>query len=244
MFLQEADLLEIRLHTLEGVVDEFGIVEFDATQSGRRRGYALPQHQARFARFPIRYEQVHVPDEVVALGPIRIEAWQRKQLGRLLAGLRGDDTVMVCDLDEIPAPDCVYAGAVGRLAFDLFYFHLNTGLGPGAARKAFVMWAEEAVRLDLHEYRVRHRFQDWPLHANEGWHFSSVGTWPEVREKMMATTHVECGTLEGLGRMEAFYRSCRSTHGEPLAVVSDERLPAYVREDRERFEHLLWAPAP
>lgn len=66
MFLQEFDLLEIRLRTLGAVVDEFGIIEFDATQSGRRRSYRLPEQQDRFTGWPIRYEQVHVvADRVV-----------------------------------------------------------------------------------------------------------------------------------------------------------------------------------
>ena len=140
-FFNELDLLEIRLHTLDKVVDKFILAESPLTHTGNPKPLYYAENKARFAKFNDRI--IHVVVEDFPERPtgatdremawIR-ENWQRNALVRgLPPNVRDDDVLIVSDLDEIPHPDAVRnaatvareMGGVSALSMKLYSFYLN-----------------------------------------------------------------------------------------------------------------------
>lgn len=109
-FFNELDLLELRLHEMNSVVDRFVIVESKVTFQGNEKPLHYRNNQERFAKF--RDKIIHV----VSDGPNREELegyrttkseafareyYQRDQFARGLAEAKPDDMIIVSDVDEI-----------------------------------------------------------------------------------------------------------------------------------------------
>lgn len=105
-FSSELDVLEIRLATLDSVVDRHVVVESPVTHSGQPKPLVFAENRARFAE----WEDKIVP--VVAELPSGERAgWAREHAQRdaCILGLDDmapDDLVFLSDLDEIPDPAC------------------------------------------------------------------------------------------------------------------------------------------
>ena len=125
-FFNELDLLEIRLNTLDKIVDKFILAESLFTHTGRPKPLYYAENKERFARFNDRIVHVvvddfpNMPDNM----PIREKAWIREnwQRNAIVRGLpkdiKDDDILLISDLDEIPHPDYVkkaIASPVGAL---------------------------------------------------------------------------------------------------------------------------------
>ena len=118
IFGGELDLLEARLHVLDGVVDRFVFIEADRTFSGLNRTMVFERHWSRFERFRDRivYRAWRAADASAkdALTCDRqrnrdFNSWQCQRLLRgrlsielLAAGARPEDVVVSSDVDEIP----------------------------------------------------------------------------------------------------------------------------------------------
>ena len=137
-FFNELDLLEIRLNTLDKIVDKFILAESPFTHTGRPKPLYYAENKERFARFNDRIVHVvvddfpNMPDNM----PIREKAWIREnwQRNAIVRGLpkdiKDDDILLISDLDEIPHPDYVekaIASPVGVTRLDLkaYCFFIN-----------------------------------------------------------------------------------------------------------------------
>lgn len=113
-FLNEVDVLEIRLSELDSVVDVFVISEATHTHSNIPRELVFPQVRERFSHWQdkIRYLPVEFP-------PLGEDDWvrenyQREYLGRGLEGLHPDDIVIISDVDEIISAETVVRLSEGK----------------------------------------------------------------------------------------------------------------------------------
>ena len=137
-FFNELDLLEIRLNTLDKIVDKFILAESPFTHTGRPKPLYYAENKERFARFNDRIVHVvvddfpNMPDNM----PIREKAWIREnwQRNAIVRGLpkdiKDDDILLISDLDEIPHPNYVkkaIASPVGVTRLDLkaYCFFIN-----------------------------------------------------------------------------------------------------------------------
>jgi len=131
-FFNELLLLEVRLNTLNSVVDKFVLVESPYTHSGNNKPLYFEQAKDRpeFAKF--KNKIIHIIVENIPLrshwrnenrqkllkceprqpinakpatGIWQNENHQRRCIKRGLTNLQPDDIVLVSDLDEIPNPD-------------------------------------------------------------------------------------------------------------------------------------------
>lgn len=137
-FFNELDLLEIRLNTLDKVVDKFILAESPFTHTGNPKPLYYAENKARFAKFNDRIIHIIVddfpamPDDM----PIREKAWTRENWQRnaivrgLSSDIKDDDILLISDLDEIPNPDYVQktiGNPVGITRLDLkaYCFFIN-----------------------------------------------------------------------------------------------------------------------
>ena len=106
-FFNELDLLEIRLETLDSLVDFFVIAEAPITYRADPKPLYFEQNKQRFAKFLPQIRHIIVDDLPTDKGfnqNWQRETLQRAALERGLADARDDDIIMLSDLDEIPCP--------------------------------------------------------------------------------------------------------------------------------------------
>jgi len=104
-FYNELVPLEIRLHELDPLVDQFVVVEATTTFSGEPKPLYFARHRDRFAPFLDRIRHVVVEDMPAVTDGNRwpLEIHQRRCIVRGLTGSVDDDIVIISDADEIPS---------------------------------------------------------------------------------------------------------------------------------------------
>ncbi len=137
-FFNELDLLEIRLNTLDKVIDKFILVESPLTHTGKPKPLYYAENKERFAEFNDRIIHV-VVDDFPAMSddmPVREKAWTRENWQRnaivrgLPKGIKDEDILLISDLDEIPDPAivrdvCENVNGITRLDLRSYSFYLN-----------------------------------------------------------------------------------------------------------------------
>lgn len=109
-FFNELDVLEIRLNTLNAIVDKFILVEAPWTHTGKPKPLYFHENRQRFAAFLDKI--VHI---IASAPPISATAtdrenawirenWQRNEIIRGLGNAKPEDILIIADLDEIPDP--------------------------------------------------------------------------------------------------------------------------------------------
>jgi beta-1,4-mannosyl-glycoprotein beta-1,4-N-acetylglucosaminyltransferase len=102
LFNNELDVLEIRLHELNPVVDRFVLVESTLTHVNRPKPLYFQKNQYRFKEFTRKIIHVVVKDTPnVSLAWI-INDYQFSQMVRGLKNCRENDIILFGDVDEIP----------------------------------------------------------------------------------------------------------------------------------------------
>ncbi len=97
-------MLELRLKTLDKVVDYFVLVEANRTFTNQYKPYNFEINKNKFQKFLHRIVHIKVDDM-----PDSNDAWgreihQRNCIMRGLLGCGADDLVLISDVDEIPNP--------------------------------------------------------------------------------------------------------------------------------------------
>jgi beta-1,4-mannosyl-glycoprotein beta-1,4-N-acetylglucosaminyltransferase len=262
LFFNELDLLEIRLHELDSAVDMFVLVESTKTFSSKCKPLYYLENKERFARFADKIRHVVVddtpdisPDPAKGHSRHKVEQYQRACLDRGLVGCCADDMVIVSDVDEIFRPVDVQRAKelLTRQRFVLFeqkffYYYLN-GLcvqngvpapwnGPVASLARNYIGGQKMR--DDRGTRERERLR------NAGWHFSYLGGIERIVEKIESYAHAEFdnGTIKDkeslaskIGRGVDIFNRPNRPNQKYIAI--DESFPKHVRDNMERFSHLV-----
>ncbi len=215
-FLNELDLLEIRMELLDGIVDQFVLVEADRTFTNQPKPRAFDENRKRFERwahktidFPALLDGAGLdfsrpPSWDPKRGPWHLERAQRNALEQLKPLLHDDDIVMLSDVDEIPSPaaaaEAINAvgsgrGGDGRLLTQLMHhYYLNMqSVGIDRWHPGTVVVTAPVFR-SMTPAQLRSRRGSFPRLANAGWHFSFVGAPADIAYKIGAYSHQEFNT--------------------------------------------------
>ncbi|MEN0060226.1 MAG: N-acetylglucosaminyltransferase [Bdellovibrio sp.] len=266
-FFNELDLLEIRLHTLDKVVDRFVIVEATRTFQKKEKPLFFEQNKERFKPFLHKIEHVIVDQYPGFFAKWRVpKTWdyddhQKEQILQGLKGARPDDVIIVSDVDEIPRPELVqqYAHHPGIKVFQqkLYYYYLNCFIKsypePIPLVDGYMPWYG-TVMLNFSDiesikktrlYRENRQSKEHiTIVPNGGWHFSYLGGAKKVIEKIEAYAHKEHNREEFKDpkKVEEIIRRGGSLYGQNLDsefVPVDESFPLYIRDNRERLAELI-----
>lgn len=201
----EVDLLVWRIQLLRGEVDHVLVVEGDRTFTGQKKQSSFQAHE-----FRIRSLGADVRHVVVPLDPGAKSAWdrenqQRRGMAKALRDLaEPGDTVIVCDVDEVPRPSTVRRlGKSLDRPVRLHMMHANyfaNWVHDEPWRNsawAFCLGQErdhQMLRVHLGEPH-----SDWDGYVEEfvpnaGWHLSFMGGEHAVRRKWEAYSHQENNT--------------------------------------------------
>lgn len=257
-FFNELDVLEIRLNTLNDVVDYFVISEMQLTHSGNKKplylSKALFDYPAdeRFKKFkdkiiyicPLESEIPKSTDDKIESSWIK-ERFQRQLLERGLANCTNNDFIIISDLDEIPNPDKIKNYKENKLsAFQHrrfnYYLNLDNGLeeqvsGIGAKILPFSMFKQINDPLSL----CYIRYQDCKnsLITDGGWHFSYMGGPKNIVSKIESWAHQEWNKEEhkNLDKIKAgIEKGIDPIFGKQLNFIPiDNTFPKWVVDNKE-----------
>jgi hypothetical protein len=274
MYNGEADILDVRLHELDSIVDVFVIVEALTTHAGEPKSLQFQKQDPRFSKFESKIRHVVIrewPSEYSfepwpQNSPAYFrENWQRDSIMQGLSDSAPDDLVLISDADEIPRRDVIRRArddtahdAFGfRLELYYFAFNFRNVGGP----ETMMAWSFAVRRRLLDTLRATELRRD--IRANQevgpsiktlyyndaGWHFSYLTDRTGVVQKMKASTHQELNTPQRLEKMdpEQCIADRRDVHGRPdfkWDLVSLKSLPARVLHNLPRFRRFIWLATP
>jgi beta-1,4-mannosyl-glycoprotein beta-1,4-N-acetylglucosaminyltransferase len=242
-FFREFDILELRLRTLEDVVDRFVLCEAAFTYRGDPKPLLFDPQAERFARWRDRITVIEYP------GPPNPDPWvnekgQRDYLATGLADLGPDDLVLVSDCDEIPDPANVTlapppGGIIGHhMLFARGYLNRLASERPVWVGTRSATMA--TYRANGGFSAVRNLPTDRITIVDGGWHFSSTGGAAVMALKMRSYAHWEYDVpyYRDLHRLAVMYEG-----DEDVWVPIDERFPAALR-GAHVWQRFVWERPP
>jgi hypothetical protein len=251
MFFNELELLEIRLHELADVVDRFVLVEARETFSLQPKPLHFYENRSRFSDFLSRIDHRVIDRFPDRTSPWAAEIYQRNYLSSAFADCAPDDILVYSDLDEIPAAAAFFPeiAADGPVALEQqqYYIYLNCRFVSDPLRKAKVFRRRDLERLPTLQQL---RQMQHPVVPNGGWHFSSLGGLDgaaNISYKLSAYAHQELNRARykseknyrrALAAGRLYFSSKHRIEWVPL----DSSFPAYVLQNRAKFEHLIAPP--
>ena len=244
-FFNELELLDIRLHELDPVVDKFIIVESTETFSGRSKELIFDKNRNLFSEFSDKIIHI-VAGKSNFTDAMQRDFWQFDHVIHGLKDVTSDDLVMVGGLDEIPRAErireYVAAGNYKYRPFrqNFFMYYLNgfkTGKWNGTA-----IFPAEMTKHDKISQLSLSRQHGVPIREG-GWHFSWLGKPEDIKTKIEAYGHQNINTVKNKD-----LKRIQGRIDDGLDLISnrpieywdfDDRFPVYVRENREKFNHLI-----
>lgn len=213
MFFNELDVLELRLHELNSVVDHFIIVESaELHGSTEAKPCFLAENWERFAPFHHKIKLVQLEHLEPAFTDYA-SGWKRENFQRsaLMAPVlelskSPDDIMILSDCDEIPRSEIVRLGAelspkVGmcKLELDFYFYNINNFIGKwsrstiGTIAQYMAAGGFNEIRditCLMEPYHPRAREVKWYHNIPDaGWHFSYFGGIEHMRRKVASFAH-------------------------------------------------------
>jgi len=200
-FAGEYDMLEIRLHTHNDVVDYFVIAESNRSHVGQYRDICFDPNDPIIKPFAHKIRYIQVTD-FPGSNAWENEAWQRDAIRRGLWDARENDLIIISDCDEILRPEVIqhaknhmgvdYFGFLQPIYF-CFFNNINVEGSPNQ------IWAV-AVRYRVFknktptQYRLMIRNVEFPkvmCYQDAGWHYSYMMSKERIIEKLKTFAHQE-----------------------------------------------------
>jgi beta-1,4-mannosyl-glycoprotein beta-1,4-N-acetylglucosaminyltransferase len=245
-FFNELDLLDIRLNTLNDVVDYFVLVESKKTHTYKDKPLYFLDNIKRFDKFKDKIIHIILNDL-----PSETNAWanenhQRNAISKGLTDCEDSDIIIVSDLDEIPNPEeieLIKTYIDDTMVFDfsqkLYYYYLNmlvidnwTGSKLCTYSK-FKSFSPQTLRMNN---------LGNTLIENGGWHFSYMGNEESIIYKLESFAETQLNTEEIKNNIQARLNQGLSIFDENKqfrCVDFDLTYPKYILNNLEKFNHLI-----
>lgn len=219
-FFNELDILNLRLHILDPIVDKFIIEEATVTFSGEPKELCFEKNKEMFREFLPKIEYIVVDNSPVNTTTHLRDKFQKNALERGLKDAGDEDVILLSDVDEIPNPKTLKEiisefdpNKVYHLAQRMFYCFINmeevsgsllsiTGEFPGVERKMWLgtkVFARRSIPSDgiIQLREAPTTAVNAVRVADGGWHFGYMGSRQEtdvskrIGTKVIAAAHQE-----------------------------------------------------
>lgn len=247
-FFNELDILKLRLHVMDPIVDRFVISEATETFSGIKKPLYYEENKHLFREF--EHKIIHVVVENTPTGGTHErDTFQKNAVGRGLVNCKDEDIIIFSDLDEIPDPNKVMEilthfeeDKVYHFAQRLFYCYLNmeevsgnllsyAGDFPDVERPQWIgtkMCSYKLLReqqFQLGDLRFPERKEIGIRVSDGGWHFGYMGGSGEkdarkrVAEKVRSAAHQEYNSRAVLSQVDDKIKDGEDIFGRDAAFV-------------------------
>lgn len=258
-FNNELDLLNLRLHELSPVVDKFVLVESNTTFSGNSKPLFYENNKKLFAKFNHKIIHIIVDDMNLAIPATKLyyfkpkdfqlpnlEAWskeihQRNAIKRGLRDAKSNDIVLISDVDEIPRASTIKNHKWSKKIFGFEqhaynYFincrSINDWVGTKAVKYGYLK--------DLEPEQIR-QSSDFDSIKNAGWHFSFLGGYESIKDKIRSFSHQEHNKSDFLDtkRLAFNLENALDIFNRPFEykfVKLDKSYPKYILDHLPQFK--------
>jgi beta-1,4-mannosyl-glycoprotein beta-1,4-N-acetylglucosaminyltransferase len=248
-FLNELDLLEIRLYELDPIVDVFVLCEARLTHSFQPKALNFEANRDRFAPYASKIRYV-VLDSFQNADSWSVEPEQRVEAVRR-SGAGADDVIIASDVDEIPRRSSLVT-AIGELRATgkpqtldnrLYFYGFDC-----AALSEWEVWPGASVtyRRDIEDAsEIRGQRKHFVRHKNAGWHYSNFGTPEQILYKLQSfAAHANFPQeLAATDRIVENIQKLQSPYDCPRKfqlLPGHDDVPELVRAERGRYsQHFL-----
>ncbi len=263
-FFNELDLLEIRLNTLDKVVDKYVIVEANRTFQGNAKPMFLEKHWDRFKKFEDKITYIKIekgyPNFFTRFRPVKswdLENFQREFFFKGLRTANEDDRIIISDVDEIPNPKAIQKHLKNDHAIvfeQKYYRYFLNGICPDKTWPGPVMMPlKKLKKMSIKTARL-HRDPKFSkkmnlqseLVSNGGWHFTTVGGVESIISKIEAFSHKEFNKeeIKNPERLEKIISEGGDIFGSDWDVKFEklnDTYPEYLLQNLSRYQHLIKA---
>lgn len=223
IFFNEVELLKLRLHYLNDVVDHFIISESNYTHSGNPKPYYLDDvllelpEDIRNKIIRLKYEPDITRfnfDRNIQWCDLENDYWkleraQRNLITDNLSQFSSTDMIMVSDLDEIPSKETVkeYENVISEngemlrnfcavVKCKLFYYNFHT-FQHNDWNGTVISTVDNVIQVGC-DYLRYHRNEFYSI-ENGGFHFSTFGDVNRIRTKIQSFAHQELNKEQYIG---------------------------------------------
>lgn len=241
-FNGEYDLWDIRYNSLKGFVDEFIVVGFDKTFSGKEKELYPPNKHYEKVRWVTHDESVYGKYRELAesspntLGAShwKTEFMMKESLKDAIAHLEDTDIVFIGDVDEIWDEAAIDMVGTWKLKLVVYTYWLNN-------RSNEEFWGPVRAKYGaIKDLCFNHLRTEAPKTVGHyGVHFTSMGGHEALKKKLTdsytkesyATDYVLENLQENYGHKDFL--------GRNFAYWEDEGAwPRYLRKNKESYQHL------
>lgn len=243
-FNGEYDIWDIHYNALKGYVDQFIVVEFDETFSGRPRYPAFDEVRSYFPKAtwcPIGKEQYEKYQELAELSENTIGAdhWKREFMQKesikdALTHLDDDDIVFVGDVDEIWAVSALKLMFPVKLKLDVYTYYINN-------RSSEQFWGTTVAPYHIIKNTCLNHLRTLAPKSRDthGWHFTSMAAGLEKKLKDSYTQEDYAHPLI-IENIAYNIENDKDFLGRDFTYRVDETAwPGYLKQNREKYLHLL-----
>lgn len=214
-FFNEFNILKLRLNYLNDVVDNFIICESNHTYSYIPKPYYLDEILDDFSediRKKIIRIQYNIDSRYHSNDPWVLEHAQRNFIGQNLDQFSSDDIIMISDVDEIPRKEIVNNlssiindDIVVYLQQEVFVYNffskydinwLGTNVSKINTLRSFTPENLRAYFKYLNRDEKKNLNLKYKILENGGWHFTYMGDYNFIKNKINSFAHQEFNTEE------------------------------------------------
>lgn len=231
----EADIFDLRYNILKDYVDEFVVVEFGKTFSGKDKD-----------AHPINLPKVsyHFFTQVKDLKPELPQAFymeynQREMIKDCLTHLDDEDIVFMGDVDEIWDKPIGVNGAPIKLRLKVYSYYLNN-----RSDEDFVLGPVLGLYGSFKNRSLNKLRSETPLKDGYcGWHFTSMGGKDRLKQKIESYGHQEFNIPQIKDNLEDVLKNRKDYIGRDFKMWIDEsEWPEYLKNNKQKYKHLLYEP--
>lgn len=252
-FFNELELLELRLHELDPIVDKFVLIEGKETYTKNPKRAYYEENKELFKEFKDKIIHILL-DKLPDLGVEGREHWTRDQL---MIGLtdkcKDDDIIFVGAVDELPN--------VKNLPIYIEKLKKNYAINLSMVQRWYYVNCEDAdtrsiacTGISKYKFVKEHSPEQLRYGGGfvtpecAGWHFSWMGGVEKVLQKVTSFSHTSFNKEPMTNRDYAEKQlSDPEKYGnyldpnQKLKILSlDENYPKYLLDNKERFKNLIF----
>lgn len=255
----EDDLFDLHYNVLKDAVDEFRVIAFDKTFSGKPRAKIFTLDGSKYpkARFFLNTEHQYAKYmEMAYQSPQtqgaehwKMEFAQKESIRDRLTDLGDEDRVIIGDVDEIIDPEYIKKYGIWqtyKMSLKVYVYFLNNRsseefYGPLIGRWGYIKDDIENKSRSLNQLRGMYCWPPvLPYDAKAGWHFTSMGG-PEALHVKLTDSYTadSYATPEVLENLSTRYGK-QDFLGRNFTYRIDETgWPQYLKDNREKYAHLM-----
>jgi beta-1,4-mannosyl-glycoprotein beta-1,4-N-acetylglucosaminyltransferase len=252
MFLNELDIIEMRMNILNDYVDYFVINESDLTFSGNQKSFIFEENFDKFKKFKdkIIYNKVIVPKNISITWDREI--FQRNSSIKSLKEYAEDcDLILTSDVDEIPSTEILQyiddwynENELFHLQQKMFVYYLNNYCNDHwfGTRACSYGYLKNKTIDDIRQHTEDEDKLIGSIITNAGWHFTYLGGEDQIKIKINSFSHQEHNTeyvRHNIKKSIDLNVDVFGRNSSYKVVEIDDTYPKYILDNLEKYSYLI-----